>query len=613
MMLTEKDKKNLIEFIRSGKNIPIEYKTVLFPDKEKTEYELTYEGKIREEDLLANDDGTFPVPLQEESIFIDDKEKEDWKNMIVFGDNLQFLKNIYQNKDPLIKNKIKGKVKLIYIDPPFATEDEFKSRDGAKAYTDKKRGSEFIEFLRRRLILAKHILSDNGTIFVHLDEKMSHYIKVVMDEVFGKNNFRNEIIWCYAGGGIPRKDFPRKHDTILRYTKSDIYTYHPQLRSYSQTGSGRRSDGSKYDLSAKTPHNDWWTDIPTENTQSLSNTGYPTQKPEALLERIISSATDEGDIVLDFFGGSGTTMSVAEKMNRRWIVCDLGKLSYLTMQKRILQIKKSRSLTDKDSLYGKEPRNFMTARLGVYDLKKTFDLEWESYKDFVSGLFEVKLKEQKISGTKFEGEKNNFPVKIFDYINFKESSVDVDYIENLHETIGNRVSGRIYIIAPANSVDFIADYYEIQNVRYYFLKVPYQVIEELHKRPFQMTKQPTSKSNVNFLEEVVGFHFVKSPEVSSTLKQNDNSVVLTINKFESFYENKENQNDFEMLSSIFIDKNYNKSHFILDEVFFSQELLKNNYKNNVIEINFNREELGKQIMVIYTDIFGNDFTEIFKI
>lgn len=613
MMLTENDKKKLIEIIKSGKNIPYEYKSVLFPDTEKAEYELTYDDKIREEDLLANDDGSFPVPLQLENVFINDNQQDDWKNMIVFGDNLQFLKNIYQNKDPLIKNKIKGKVKLIYIDPPFATEDEFKSRDGAKAYTDKKRGSEFIEFLRRRLILAKYILSDEGTIFVHLDEKMSHYIKVVMDEVFEKSNFRNEIIWCYAGGGIPKRDFPRKHDTILRYTKSDVYTYYPQLRSYSQTGSGRRSDGSKYDLSAKTPHNDWWTDIPPENTQSSSNTGYPTQKSEALLERIISSSTDEGDLILDFFGGSGTTMSVAEKMNRRWIVCDLGKLSYLTMQKRILQIKKSRSLTDKDTIYGKSPRSFMTARLGVYDLKKTFDLEWENYKDFVSGLFEVKLKNQKISGIKFEGEKNNFPVKIFDYINFKDSSVDIDYIENLHESIGDRVSGRVYIIAPANSVDFIADYYEVQNTRYYFLKVPYQVIEELHKRPFQMTKQPTSKSNVNFLEEVVGFHFVKSPEVTTTLKQKGDSVALIINKFESFYEDKESKNSFEMLSSIFIDKNYNNSHFILDEAFFSEDLLKNNYNKGVIEINFKRETLGKEIMVIYTDIFGNDFTEKFKI
>ena len=199
MKLKEVDKQYLKDLIESGEQIPEDYKYVLFPNLQE-EYELTYAGKMRKEDILAGEDGTLPVPLQVERVFNGKDHpafEDEWKNMIVFGDNLQFLKTINENKDPLIKDKVKGKVKLIYIDPPFATQDEFQNKDGAKAYSDKKKGAEFLEFIRRRLILAKEILSDDGAIYVHLDQKMGHYVKVILDEVFGKNNFRNEIIWCY--------------------------------------------------------------------------------------------------------------------------------------------------------------------------------------------------------------------------------------------------------------------------------------------------------------------------------------------------------------------------------------------------------------------------------
>lgn len=146
MNLTDIDKQYLIGLIKDGENIPEDYKYLLFPNL-KEEYELTYAGKMRKEDILAGEDGTVPVPLQVERVFNGDEHpifKDGWRNMIVFGDNLQFLKTINENKDPLIKNKVKGKVKLIYIDPPFATQDEFQNKEGAKAYDDKKRGAEFL-------------------------------------------------------------------------------------------------------------------------------------------------------------------------------------------------------------------------------------------------------------------------------------------------------------------------------------------------------------------------------------------------------------------------------------------------------------------------------------
>lgn len=195
MKLSKQEIEDLVERLQKGEVLPDDYKYKLFPTKQK-EYELVYGGKMRREDILANEDGVFPVPLQVEKIFNGTREqwKEGWKNIIAFGDNLQFLKTLYENKNPLIRDNVKGKVKLIYIDPPFATASDFKTSAGNKAYTDKSKGADFVEFLRRRIIVAKEILADDGSIFVHLDWKKVHYIKAVLDEVFNENFFVNEIV-----------------------------------------------------------------------------------------------------------------------------------------------------------------------------------------------------------------------------------------------------------------------------------------------------------------------------------------------------------------------------------------------------------------------------------
>ncbi|WP_317916103.1 DNA methyltransferase, partial [Clostridioides difficile] len=139
------------------------------------------------------------------------------------------------------------------------------------------------------------------------------------------------------------------------------------------------------------------------------------------------TSPNEGDLIMDFFGGSGTSMAVAEKLGRRWITCDLGKLSFLTMQKRILLINEGKDLINKNKKvkkYNKPAKSFITCKLGMYDLGTTLNLEWDKYKDFVSQLFEYDTKEIKSSGVKFDGEKRGFPVKVFNYIEHKESAVD---------------------------------------------------------------------------------------------------------------------------------------------------------------------------------------------
>src|SRR3989338_2967097 len=363
--LNKHDIEFLIECLKSGKEIPEVYKYALFPTKQK-EYELVYAGKMRKEDVLSDTEEAKPVPLQIEKVFNGKKYplySKDWHNLLVFGDNLQILKTFNKNEDPLIKNKVKGKVKLIYIDPPFATAQDFSGNKGQKAYSDKAKGAEFVEFLRRRLVLMHEILADDGSIFVHLDWKKAQYLKVVMDEVFGENNFVNEIIWHYADNFQGNVDgFAVNHNNIFWYSKSDVYTANKVMIPLNGTVRRDKRIWSKelgklisardklgkliYEDFTEKKADDVWEIGQSSTTKSASREyiGYPTQKPEELLRRIILAASEPDDIIMDVFAGSGTTLAVAEKLGRRWIGCDIGKLAIYTIQKRLLGIYESKCL-----------------------------------------------------------------------------------------------------------------------------------------------------------------------------------------------------------------------------------------------------------------------------
>ena len=191
--LSAQEKQKLIELIQQGKTIPSYYKSKLFDsgDSEFVEvtkdYKLIYKGKESKEKIIAN---TLAAPFQKVRSFNSNNKFEDgWQNMLIFGDNLLALKTLYEDQRGENKYKTKNKIKLIYIDPPFATKQDF-MKDREKAYRDKIIGSQFIEFLRKRLILLREILADDGSIYVHLDWKKGHYIKAIMDEVFGEHNFQ---------------------------------------------------------------------------------------------------------------------------------------------------------------------------------------------------------------------------------------------------------------------------------------------------------------------------------------------------------------------------------------------------------------------------------------
>jgi len=446
--LTELEKKKIIELIEAGKTLPAVYKSKLF-DRDDTEfieatkdYRLVYKGKARKEDILAR---TPAAPFQKIRYFCSDNPFEaDWQNMLIFGDNLLALKSLYEDQRGENRYKTKNKIKLIYIDPPFATKQDF-MKDREKAYRDKIIGAQFIEFLRRRLIFLREILAEDGCIYVHLDYKKCHYIKAVMDEVFGEENFHNEIVWQRTNAhNMPTKTFARAQDTIFLYSKSDIFRFNKlrqpygeaQLKRYKVDGDGRlytgrdltfsgnnpkrqdewrgakppagrcwgssleqrekwwaegliltkkdgtpRLDGLKTfleDLEGK-PVNTIWNDISRIGNTSGERTDYPTQKPEALLERIIRASSKENDIILDCFSGSGTTPVVAEKLNRRWIAMDCGKLSIYTVQRRML------NLTTQIGSLGKDERR---------DYERVADFE-EHSKVNSRGLFFIYEKARK--------------------------------------------------------------------------------------------------------------------------------------------------------------------------------------------------------------------------
>jgi site-specific DNA-methyltransferase (adenine-specific)/adenine-specific DNA-methyltransferase len=672
--LSLEEREFLIERLVKDEPIPDDFREKLFPETNK-EYELRYAGKMRKEDLLADQDGTFAVPMQTEKIFNGKRMKgsDGWQNMIVSGDNLQFLKTVFKNTDSNIKNKVKGKVKLIYIDPPFATDSDFEGGAGQKAYTDKVKDADFIESLRRRLIVAKEILAEDGSIFVHMDWKKGHYTKVILDEVFGEHNFRNEIIWKRTSAHNDAGKFGVNIECILYYTNGQSYIWNQLFTVYSEKhlnrfryidDDGRRwtdspltakgLKGKGYSYSYKGIDGYWrcpittmkrldqenklyftkkggirikkyldelegiplqalWDNIDPINSQSNERYNYPTQKPEELLERIIKTSTNEGDLVLDFFGGSGTTAVVAEKLNRRWVVCDIGKLAFYTIQKRLLNIKSSKSLENPKRQYGKAAKSFVTLNIGQYDLEKIFKLEQERYITFVMNLFAVTPRKKTIGGVSFDGEKDECCVLIWRYWDFTDSSVDEEYLTDLHDQIASKKIWRIYIIAPATYVHFVSDYYEIEKTKYYFLRVPYQVIQELHKEPFKNFRQPKSKGNINNLDNAVGFHFMRKPEVQSSIKIKADTIQITIKKFQShgLEDASKGLDNFESLAMILIDKDFNSSEFDMDDYYFSDKLPVEDNKISLPALL--KSDCGNKIMVIYIDIYGNEFKEEFRI
>ena len=305
--------------------------------------------------------------------------RDDFRNMLIWGDNKLIMASLLRD--------FKGKIDLIYIDPPFnvgadftmkipmGNVDEEIDKDQSSlelvAYRDMwGRGFDsYLQMMYERIVLMKELLTGNGSIYIHLDWRVIHYVKAIMDEVFGQANLINELIWVYTGPGTPnQRQFTRKHETILWYSKSDKWTFNEnKIRiPYHETTAGKFNSegtgfkGSPADLTKGKIPEDWWY-LPVVQRVRNEILGYSTQKPEKLINRIMLASSNEGDLVADFFCGSGTTGAVAEKLGRRWIMADLGRFAIHTSRKRLIDVQ--RELNDEHQPY----RSFDVYNLGRYE------------------------------------------------------------------------------------------------------------------------------------------------------------------------------------------------------------------------------------------------------
>lgn len=218
---------------------------------------------------------------------------------------------------------------MVYIDPPFNTGKVQKSHAGE--YADSY--ENYREFLYPRLVEARRVLSESGTIYVHLDYRESHRVKIMLDEIFGEPNFLNEIIWAYDYGGKSKTRWPSKHDTILVYVKNINKYYFNSEEVDREPYMAPGLVGPEKATKGKLPTDVWWhTIVPTNGSE---RTGYPTQKPEGILRRMVAASTKPGDEALDFFAGSGTTGAVAKKMGRGFVLADSNPQSVEVMNRRL--------------------------------------------------------------------------------------------------------------------------------------------------------------------------------------------------------------------------------------------------------------------------------------
>jgi len=539
---------------------------------------------------------------------------DNWQNLIVQGDNLQFLKTCYRNADPLIKGRVKGKVKLIYIDPPFATKSDFKGSGDEKSYSDKVHSTEFIEGLREHLIYLREILADNGSMYVHLDEKMSHYVKLITDEIFGKENFRNEIIWSFTGRLMysPKK-FNCKHNSIYLYSKSDKHRLNEVTEPidrdeylkmkkqelhkdddgrewiWGHAGKGKSHEYKIYidEVISKGRNLSSTWKIPIVNTSSKERLDYPTQKPEALLERIIRASSNPGDLVIDVFGGSGTTAAVAEKLGRRWIVCDFGKHAIYTMQKRMLRIGESKALGSvkggikKNQKYGETPKPFCVVSTGAYDFSRIMKLREnkDAYIDFVLGLFQSSRDEKDLSGkyrlANIFGEKEGDPVEVYPVWNdeyLKNIRIDEKYLKGIILQSRGKLKGNYYIITPETCTlvgDTTMKNSAGNEVHFKMLKFPYKILEDV-SRNFQIQQQPSSQENVNNLINSTGFYFNDDVEIEvEKTKQG-----LKITRFETKILDKQGERlkALDGLAMLLVDVDYDGDIFDMDRTVFAKDI-----------------------------------------
>ncbi len=505
MILSDNEKRDIIKYLEAGKPLPDKYRFLLFGDAR--EVELVWNGKTNETCNLVLPFQTIEqideprsegkVELQRSLFDMSGRQIQGWTNKLIWGDNKLILSSL---KNGALRKEIEkqGGLKLVYIDPPFDVGADFSTsiQIGDDEFTKKAsvieevafrdtwgRGMDsFIAMIYERLKLIHGLLADDGSIYVHCDWRVNSYMRLVLDELFGKENFVNEIVWQKIRTTKAQSiGYGNVHDSILYYRKSEKAFFHNQYTEldpnyikshYKADASGRlyrtvsmlqKGAGQARDFGGKvispppgrhwiwsqerideamknnrirftsngTPEkiqyldemdgdvvDDMWSDIYPINSQALEAEGYPTQKPEKLLERILLSSSNQGDLIADFFCGSGTTLAVAEKLGRKWIGSDLGRFAIHTARKRMIGVQRELKKA------GKDFRAFEILNIGKYErehyVSADMDLRQEERekvlerkeKEFVKLILSAYKAEPVDSFTSFVGKKRDRLVAI---------------------------------------------------------------------------------------------------------------------------------------------------------------------------------------------------------
>lgn len=483
----------------------------------------------------------YPAQLKE--VYGD--PKDGWMNKIFWGDNLQVMSHMLK--------EYRGKIDLVYIDPPFASSADYvkkvkvrkKHVEGdssafeEKQYTDIWSNDEYLQFIFERLVLLKELLSEKGTIFLHCDWRVSGYVRLILDEVFGKDNFLNEIIWNYSGGRIGHNFFGRKHDTIFWYAKTygmQTFNYDEVRQEYAEStlrrnqyknnGSGERVLDYKPNEEGKFPEDVW--NISIINPFAKERLDYPTQKPERLLEDIIKAASNPDDIVFDCFMGSGTTQAVAMRLGRRFIGADINLGAVQTTTKRLINVA---SEVDDNKYKGFEVYN-----VNNYDF---FRNPVEAKELLIDALGIQKFD----ASTVYDGELDGYMVKIMPTnriatkADLEELKANLPYktFEKRKEENPNSVVERIKIICMGHEPD---------------LKASLEQELSAYKLDIQIVDILRDKANLQFKREA-----------DATVEKENGQLVVKefypMNLLQKLSMQKESVEDWrQLVESIFIDWNY---------------------------------------------------------
>jgi len=552
--------------------------------------------------------------LQRQEKLIEDKEKQldlseashdgDWKNRLIWGDNFLVMGSLL--------DEFAGKINLIYIDPPFATgaDFSFKVKVGDREWTKEPsiietlayrdtwgKGLEsYLQMMYDRLVLMKELLADDGSIYVHLDWHVGHYVKLIMDEIFGKENFVNEIIWYYYNKySTAQRSLPRAYDVILVYSNTGNHIFNPlrikrdkpvkQLTRESVDGVLKNVRDERGNLVYREvtdkKADDVWR-IPQLQPASKEWTGFETQKHHKVLERVIKIGSNEDSLVADFFCGSGTTGVVAERLRRRWMMCDLGRFAVHTTRKRLLDIKNCRP--------------FVIQNLGKYERHRWMKING-GYKDYLKFILELYKAEPLEGFENLHGRKGN----TFVHIGAVDAPVTLNEISQTLETCKKNNIKNLDVLGwewEMGLHDMVRDEAEKYGVRLKTLQIPREV----------MDIDPKTKEEVKFYE--LAF-------LDVSVKAKDKKAEVALKDF--ILENPE------LIPQEVRDKIKNWSDFIdywaVDWNFdgksfhnMNQEYRTRKNPKLVLSMSYKYPKPGKyKVLVKVIDIFGNDTTKLVEV